>query len=135
VSGTFYLSPSLFCTVAAFARIHEVRADALLVAADPWIDIQRQRIVALATTHALPAIYAWREFVEAGVLMSYGSRVVDAYREAGLYTGRILRGAKPADLPVVQPTRFYLVLNLRAAKALGLTFSPGLLAIADEVIE
>jgi putative ABC transport system substrate-binding protein len=120
---------------AAFGSLIEHRARALLVGPDPFIDGQRHRIVALAAQHALPTIYAWREFVDAGGLMSYGTRIPDSYREAGIYTGRILRGAKPGDLPILQPTRLELVLNLKAAKALGLTFSPGLLAIADDVIE
>ena len=120
---------------AAFASLIKHNASALVVGADPFIDTQRHRIVALAAQHAVPAIYAWREFVHAGGLISYGARLADAYREAASYTGRILRGAKPGDLPILQPSRFELVINLKTAKTLGLTVPPQLLARADEVIE
>jgi ABC-type uncharacterized transport system substrate-binding protein len=111
------------------------QTDALLVSADAFLTSQRVQIVALAAQHALRAVYPWREYVEAGGLMSYGPRLLDAYRELGRYAGRILKGAAPSELPIQVPRKFELVINLRTAKTLGLTVPPLLLARADDVIE
>jgi putative ABC transport system substrate-binding protein len=120
---------------AAFATLAQQRADALLVAADPYFFSRRDRIVALAAQLKLPAIYEFRGFADAGGLMSYGTNLNDSYHQVGVYAGRILKGAKPADLPVQQLIKFEFVINLRTAKALGVKFSDNVLSLADEVIE
>jgi len=119
----------------AFATLAEQRSAALLVCASPYFNDRRQHIVGLAARHRLPAAYEWSEFAVAGGLMSYGNSIAESYRQTGLYAGRILKGAPPADLPVVLPTKFELVLNRKTAKSLGLTVSDNLLTLADQVIE
>ena len=120
---------------AAFAEYLQRRPGALVVAADPFFNDRRDRLVALAAKHAVPTVYEWREFVDAGGLMSYGANLKDTYRQLGVYAGRILKGAKPADLPIEQPTKFELVINVKSPKALGLTVPPTLLSLANELIE
>jgi putative ABC transport system substrate-binding protein len=120
---------------AAFAAVAKLSASALVVSGEPFFDSQRERIVALSSRHGVAGVYAWREYVLAGGLVSYGTDLPDSYRQAAIYAGRILKGEKPANLPVMQPTKFHLAVNLKTAKVLGLTVPPTLLARADEVIE
>jgi putative ABC transport system substrate-binding protein len=120
---------------AAFVRAITARAKAFLIASDPNFYAFRHKLISLAAQHSIPTIYFVRDFAVAGGLMSYGASLADAYRQAGVYTGRILKGEKPADLPVMHPTKYELVINLKTAKALGLDMPASVLARAEEVIE
>lgn len=120
---------------AAFEAVARAKSDALFIGGDPYFTVRRVQLANLAARHAIPASYIARDFPEAGGLMSYGTNITDAYRQAGIYAGRILKGLKPTNLPVEQPIKFEFSINLKTAKTLGLTIPPGVLAIADKVIE
>jgi putative ABC transport system substrate-binding protein len=119
----------------AFATLGKLHVGLLGVMPDPFFDTQRERVVELSAQYKIAGCYPWREYVLAGGLLSYGTNLPDSYRQVGIYAGRILKGENPADLPVMQPTKFELVLNLKTAKTLGLAMAPALLSTADEVIE
>jgi putative tryptophan/tyrosine transport system substrate-binding protein len=127
------ITPSDFDAV--FAKVHELKANALMIAQDVMFNTQTAKLAELALRYAIPAIYPTRDFAEAGGLMSYGTDLRNEYRQAGIYAGRLLKGEKPADLPVIRASKFELIINLKTAKTVGLTLSPDMLSIADEVIE
>ena len=118
-----------------FSGFAKQRVGAVLVAAAPFFDTRRERIIALAAQHRLPAMYQFREYAAVGGLISYGPSITDSYKQAGVYAGRILRGANPGDLPILLPTRFEMVINLKTANALGLAIPNAMQLLADEVIE